>query len=109
VHAKYRTRIQLHDGRIDQERCSLSLEGPRPKAFGGNVSDACFNKHFWAPNNIIKYDGKTNPSVKLVDYHLPCRAGGVDRDLFRIQFLPMYLVGTSRAWLDHFPTDSISC
>jgi hypothetical protein len=27
--------------------------------------------------------------------------GGVDHDLYIIQFLPIYLVDTSQAWLDH--------
>jgi hypothetical protein len=71
------------------------------------VCDACFPMHFRAPNNIIKYDGKTNPSVWLEDYRLTCRAGGVDSDLFIIQFLPIYLANTSRAWFDHLPRNSI--
>jgi hypothetical protein len=70
------------------------------------VRDTCFPKHFWVPNNIIKYSGKTNPSVWLGDYHLMCRA---DNNLFIIQFLPIYLVNTFRAWLDHLPRNSIDC
>jgi hypothetical protein len=54
-------------------------------------------------NNIIKYDGKTNPSVWLVDYHLACRAGGADDDFFIIQFFPIYLA------VDHLPRNSIDC
>jgi hypothetical protein len=56
------------------------------------MRDARFSKCFWAPNNVIKYDGK--------DYRLACRAGGVDDDLFIIQFLPIYLANMARAWLD---------
>jgi hypothetical protein len=37
------------------------------------------------------------------------RAGGADSDLFIIQFLPIYLIDTFRAWLDHLPRDSIDC
>jgi hypothetical protein len=33
----------------------------------------------------------------------------VDDDLFIIQFLPIYLVDTARAWLDHLPRNSIDC
>jgi hypothetical protein len=73
------------------------------------MRDVCFPKHFRAPNSIIKYDSKTNPSVWLEDYHLMCRAGGADSDLFIIQFLPIYLANTSRAWLDHLPRDTIDC
>jgi hypothetical protein len=55
------------------------------------------------PNYIVMYSGKTNPSVWLEVYHLTCRAGGADSDLFIIQFLPIYLADMSRAWLDHLP------
>jgi hypothetical protein len=58
--------------------------GAGPKAFGSNVHDTCFPKLFRALNNVVKYDGKTNPSVWLEDYHLTCRVGGVDDDLFII-------------------------
>jgi hypothetical protein len=34
------------------------------------------------------------PSVWLEDYRLACSAGGVDDDLFIIQFLPIYLADT---------------
>jgi hypothetical protein len=101
VHAEYRMCIQHRCGR------SLSSEGPGPKAFGSNVLDASFPEHFWVPNNINKYDGKTNPSIWLEDYRLTCRAGGADSNMFIIQFLPIYWVNTSRAWLDHLPRDSI--
>jgi hypothetical protein len=73
------------------------------------VRDACFPKHFRVPNNIIKYDGKTNPNVCLEDYCLACRAGGAYDDLFIIQFLPIYLANTTRAWLDHLLGNSIDC
>jgi hypothetical protein len=33
----------------------------------------------------------------------------VDSDLFIIQFLPIYLADTSRAWLDHLPRNLIDC
>jgi hypothetical protein len=58
-------------------------------------------------NNIIKYDGKTNPSVWLGDYRLTCKAGGVDDDLFIIQFLPIYLANMARAWLNYLPRSTI--
>jgi hypothetical protein len=85
---EYRMCNQHRDGHNDQERCSLSPEGPRPNAFGNNVCDACFPKSFRAPNNIVKYDGKTNPNVWVEDYHLACRGGRADIDLFIILFLP---------------------
>jgi hypothetical protein len=48
------------------------------------MHNVCFPKRFRVPNNIIKYDGKTNPSVWLEDYHLTCGVGGADSDLFII-------------------------
>jgi hypothetical protein len=59
--------------------------------FGSNIREMCFPKHFRAPNNIVKYDGTTNPSVWLEYYNLTCRIGGADNDLFIIQFLPHLL------------------
>jgi hypothetical protein len=76
--------------------------------FRSNVCDACFLKHFQVPNNI-KYDGETNPIVWLEDYRLACRVGGADKDLFIVQFLPIYLADTARAWLNHMPRNSIEC
>jgi hypothetical protein len=52
---------------------------------------------FSGANNIIKYHGKTNPSIWLEDYRLAWRAGGANSDLFIIQFLPIYLADTSRS------------
>jgi hypothetical protein len=71
--------------RDDRERRSLSPEGPRPKAFGGNMHNVCFPKR------------------------LMCRAGGVDDDLVIIQFLHIYLADMARAWLNHLPRSSINC
>jgi hypothetical protein len=72
------------------------------------VRDAHFLRHFRAPGNVVKYDGKTNPSVWLEDYRLKYRVGGVNDDLFIIQFLPIYLVDSARAWLDHLPRNVIN-
>jgi hypothetical protein len=69
--------------------------------FGSNVRDTWFLEHFQAPNNVVNYDGKTNPSVWLEDYHLACRVHGADDDPFISQFHPIYLTNMARAWLDH--------
>jgi hypothetical protein len=109
VHSEHRVR-NPHCGRCNnQERRNLSPERPGPKVFWSKVHDAHFPERFQAPNNIIKYDGKTNPSIWLVYYHLACRASGVDDDSFIIQFFPIYLADTARAWLDHLPKNSIDC
>jgi hypothetical protein len=76
-----------------------------PKAFESTMWDARFPRRFSASNNIVKYDSKTNPDIWLEDYHLTCRAGRADDDLFIIQFHPIYLVDSARAWLDHLPSD----
>jgi hypothetical protein len=73
------------------------------------VRNAHFPQRFRAPGNIDKYDGRTNPSVWLEDYHLACRAGGANGDLFIIQFLPIYLAESTRACLDHLSRNTINC
>jgi hypothetical protein len=72
------------------------------------MHDACFMKCFWAPNNVVKYDDKTNPNVWLEDYCIACRVGGADGDLFIIQFFP-FTWPAVRAWLDHLPRNLIDC
>jgi hypothetical protein len=84
-------------GHDNWEGCSLNLEGPGSKVFGSNVRDTRFPKCLQAPNNVIKYGNKKNPSVVLEDYHLTCRASGAYDDLFIIQFLPIYLDDMARA------------
>jgi hypothetical protein len=102
-------RNQRHGGCSDRERRSLSPKGSGPKAFRSNVHNVCFPKCFRVPNNIVKYDRKTNPSVWLEDYRLACRAGGADSDMFIIQFLPFYLADMSRTGLDQLTCNSIDC
>jgi hypothetical protein len=75
--------------------------------FGGIVPDTHFLRHFRAPSNVVKYDGKTNLGVLLEDYRLMCRASGASDDLFITQFLPIYLADCGRAWLDHLPINAI--
>jgi hypothetical protein len=72
------------------------------------MRNSLFPRHFRTPSNIAKYDGKTNPSVWLEDYCLGCRARGPNDDLFIIQFLPIYLAKSARAWLDHLPRNAIN-
>jgi hypothetical protein len=101
-------RNPCHGGHDDCKGHSLSPKGPSPKAFGSVVCDACFPRRFSAPGYVVKYNGKTNPSDWLEDYHLSCRVGGVNDDLFLIQFLPLYLADSVRAWLDHLPRNIVS-
>ena len=43
----------------------------------------------------------------LEDFRLGYRAGGADDDLFIIQYLPLYLAESARAWLEHLPANNI--
>jgi hypothetical protein len=95
AHTEHHVCNPRHGGHSNQERHSLSPEGPWPNAFERNVHDACFPRHFRVPNNVIKYDGKINPRVWLEDYRLVCTAGGADDNLYNIQFLPIYLADTA--------------
>jgi hypothetical protein len=79
----------------------------RAGLWGWAVTDVPRYPGYKTPTNVIKYDDKTNPSVWLVDYHLACKAGGVEDDLFIIQFLPIYLADSAQAWLDHLPRNVI--
>jgi hypothetical protein len=48
-------------------------------------------------------------SVWLLDYHLMCRAGGVNDDLFNFKFLPIYLVDSAEPdWIIYQETSSIA-
>jgi hypothetical protein len=84
AHSEHRVHNPCHGGHDDREWHSLSYEGLGPKVFRSNVRDTHFPKCFRTSNNVVRYDGKTNPSVWLEDYHLTCRAGGADDDLFII-------------------------
>jgi hypothetical protein len=53
------------------------------------MHDARFLKCFRALSNVVKY------------------IGGANDDLFIIQFLPIYLADSARAWLDHLPRNVI--
>jgi hypothetical protein len=46
-------------------------------------------------------------SIWLEDYSLACTVGGVDDDLFIIQFLLIYLADADRASLEHLPRNTI--
>jgi hypothetical protein len=52
---------------------------------------------------------KLTPRIWLEDYNLASMAGRANDDLFIIEFLPIYLADSTRAWMDHLPrniTDS---
>jgi hypothetical protein len=67
VRSEHHTCNPYHDRCNDRERCNLSPEGPGPKAFGSNVCNVRFPKCSRVPNNVIKYDRKTNPNILLDD------------------------------------------
>lgn len=86
----------------DSDRSS-SPDIPGPRAFDRTIRGALFPPRFRAPTHITKYSGDTNPSVWLEDYCLACRVGGADDDLFIIQYLPIFLADSARAWLEYLP------
>jgi hypothetical protein len=49
----------------------------------------------------------TNHDVWLEDYYLTCKVGGADDDMFIVQFFPIYLANSTRAWLDHLLRNTI--
>ena len=83
---------------------SPSPEGPGPRAFGWRIRRAPFPQRF---QHLAKYIGETNPGIWLEDFWLACRAGGVDDDLFIIQYLPICVGEHVRVWLEFLPHDSI--
>jgi hypothetical protein len=70
VRSEHHARNPYHDRCNDRERCNLSPEGPGPKAFWSNVCNVHFPKRSRVPNNVVKYDHKTNPNILLDDYAL---------------------------------------
>jgi hypothetical protein len=77
--------------RIRDARSSPIPDACGPQAFARRIRQTLFLTWFRAPLNIIKYSRDTNPAVWLEDFRLACRAGGVDNDLFIIQYLVIYL------------------
>jgi hypothetical protein len=79
----------MSTARVTHVAAGTMIEGAQPQPQGARAQG------FRAPNNINKYDGKTNHIIWLED------------DLFIIQFVLIYLADTARAWLDHFPRNTI--
>jgi hypothetical protein len=76
---------QRREGCFDHdEDQSLSPSRPGPQAFGRHILRAPVPQQTWAPTNITKYLGQSNPSLWVGDYRLACQAGGVDHDNFVI-------------------------
>ena len=69
---------------------------------------APYPKWFRPPSHISKYAGDTNPDHWLEDYHLAFRARGFDDD-FIVQYLPLLLSCSTRAWLKQLKPGSIRC
>lgn len=72
-----------------------------PAGFSYEIHTARIPPWFHLPTNINKYDGETDPSVRLDDFWLACRAGGATDDEVIICNLALYLVESARAWLEH--------
>jgi hypothetical protein len=59
---------------------SPSPPEPGPRAFGHAIRKAQFPAKVKALANITKYEGSSNPSVWLENYHLACRIAGIKDD-----------------------------
>jgi hypothetical protein len=58
--------------------------------------------------HISKYDGETNLDHWLEDYCLTLKVEGLDDD-FIVQYLPLLLSSSTRAWLKQLEPGSIRC
>ena len=58
--------------------------------------------------HISKYDDKTNLDHWLEDYRLTMKAEGSDDD-FAVQYLPLLLSSSTRAWLEQLEPSNIRC
>jgi hypothetical protein len=105
-HHDDRGRGRRHDSDDDRER-SWSPNQRGPRAFDQSIHDAKFPLRFWAPTNVPRYEGDTNPGVWLEDYRLACHPRGATDNLFVIKNLPLDLGDSARTWLEHLPRDKI--
>ena len=87
----------------------MSLEPPGPKVFTFGIRSSRVPSKYRPPTNITKYGGETDPGLWLEDYRLAYRTGGAKSDVFIIRNLPLYLTDSARTWLEHLPTDKITC
>jgi len=76
--------------------------------FGAAIQVAPYPRRFRPPTHISKYDGETNLNYWLEDYCLTMRAEGSNDD-FAVQYLPLLLSSSTRAWLEQLEPGSIRC
>ena len=72
------------------------------------IQAAFYPRRFKSPTHITNYDGETNPDHWLEGYRLTMRAEGSDDD-FAVQYLPLLLSSSTRAWLEQLEHGSIRC
>ena len=85
----------------------MSPSLPGPQAFDRHILNTTFPPRYRPPTNIPKYSGETKPRLWLEDYRLDYQAGGADNDDFIIRNLPLFLADSTRAWLEHLPSNTI--
>jgi hypothetical protein len=71
------------------------------------IRTTTFPQRFRQPTTIVKYNGETDPRVRLNDYHLVCQLGGATSDEVIIRNLPLHLADSARTWLEHLPASQI--
>lgn len=64
---------------------------------------APFLARFCAPTTITKYLGETKLVLWLADYRLACQLRETSDDNLIIHNLPLFLLDSARAWLEHLP------
>jgi hypothetical protein len=95
-------------GRYDSdEDRSPTPEPPGTRVFSREIRTPTFPQRFRQPTTIVKYNGETDPSVWLNDYHLACQLGGATSDEAIIRNLPLHLADSARTWLEHLPASQI--
>jgi hypothetical protein len=79
-------------GATIENGAALALRGWGPSCLGATCATHVSLSIFECPIMSSSTMAKPTPSVWLEDYRLMCRAGGVEDDLFIIQFLLIYLL-----------------
>jgi hypothetical protein len=74
--------------------------------FRAVIRVASYPRRFSPLTHISKYDDETNLDHWLEDHRLAMKAGGSDDD-FTVQYLPLLLSSSVRAWLEQLEPGSI--
>lgn len=93
IHERMGKKRDARDTINDWRARSPSPDGPRPRAFRRRVRNVPFPPRFQRSTHVAKYVGDTNHGVWLE----------AEDEYFIIQYLPLCLVDSPRAWLEYLP------